>query len=141
MPGQRVVTVFHRFSHLTCVRVAGVSVRPVALSRRPWGTRSCCGVLTRRVKIALGSLKRRVAASRLGCRRLKALAGDPFSLSLFPLSSLPLAVLCLPLFPLCILGEEEGRAWCRGVGLGGSACGPSTLWRSEVAVLMVRHHS
>ncbi|MQL73283.1 hypothetical protein Taro_005643 [Colocasia esculenta] len=103
---------FRRFGHLTPVRVAGVSVRPVALSRRPWGTRSCRGALTRRVKV----LNATVAPSRLGCRRLKALAGDPFSLFLLPLSSPPPpAVFRLPLSPLCVSGEEEGRARVPGV--------------------------
>ncbi|MQM02877.1 hypothetical protein Taro_035648 [Colocasia esculenta] len=58
-----------------------------------------------------------IALSHLGCRRLKALAGDPFSLSLFPLSCPPLVELRLPLFPFCISCEEEGRTgamalWC-----------------------------
>ncbi|MQM03231.1 hypothetical protein Taro_036009 [Colocasia esculenta] len=52
-----------------------------------------------------------VAPLRLGFQRLKALSDDPFSLFLLPLSSPPPpAVLCLPLFPLCISGKEEGRA-------------------------------
>ncbi|MQL80814.1 hypothetical protein Taro_013266 [Colocasia esculenta] len=59
---------------------------------------------------------RRGSLSRSGCQRLKALVGAP-SLSLSPSSLLPLpsTVLRLPLSPLCVSGEEEGRAWCRGV--------------------------
>ncbi|MQM15275.1 hypothetical protein Taro_048216, partial [Colocasia esculenta] len=49
--GQRVATAFYPVGHLTLVRVAGVSVRPVALSRRPWGAHSCRGSLARRVKV------------------------------------------------------------------------------------------
>ncbi|MQL91455.1 hypothetical protein Taro_024062 [Colocasia esculenta] len=106
VPGQRVATLFRRFGRLTPVRVEGVSVPPVRLSRRPWGGRSYRGALIRRVKV----LNLTLAPSHLGCRRLKALAEDPFFLSLFPLSSPPPAVLHLPLFPLCVSGEEEGHA-------------------------------
>ncbi|MQM10866.1 hypothetical protein Taro_043764 [Colocasia esculenta] len=56
------------------------------------------------------------SARRLGCRRLKALAGDPFSLFLLPVSSPPPpVVLHLPLSPLCISGEEEGCAHVLGI--------------------------
>ncbi|MQL89479.1 hypothetical protein Taro_022053 [Colocasia esculenta] len=60
---------------------------------------------------------RRGGPLRSGCWGLKALAGYPFPLSLSSSSLLPLlpAVLRLPLSPLSVSGEEEGRVWCRGV--------------------------
>ncbi|MQM07066.1 hypothetical protein Taro_039901 [Colocasia esculenta] len=53
-PGQRAATMFCHVAlsgHLTPVRVAGVSVRPVTLSRHPLGAHSCCGRWARRVKV------------------------------------------------------------------------------------------
>ncbi|MQL72126.1 hypothetical protein Taro_004461 [Colocasia esculenta] len=66
-----------------------------------------------------------VARHLWGCRsvwtpyvwlELKALAGDPFSLFLLPISfPLPSVVLHLPLSPLCVSGEKEGRACVLGI--------------------------
>ncbi|MQL71606.1 hypothetical protein Taro_003907 [Colocasia esculenta] len=114
-PGQQAATVFYRVAlsgRLTPVRVAGVSVRLVALSRCPWG-RVLVAVCR---PVALRLLTRRGGPSRSGCRGLKAQIGYPFPLSLLLPFSLSLRRPLPPLFsPLCVSGEEEGRAWCRGV--------------------------
>ncbi|MQL91449.1 hypothetical protein Taro_024064 [Colocasia esculenta] len=39
--------------------------------------------------------------------------------------------------PACVVSRPRGASGVRG----GSTYGPSTLWRSEVAVLVVRHPS
>ncbi|MQM10511.1 hypothetical protein Taro_043402 [Colocasia esculenta] len=86
-PSQRVTIVFYGFGRLTSVKVADVSVRPVGLSRHPYGT-----------------------------RWLKALAGDPSLLSSFPSLLLLLRQCSASLSsPLSVSGEEEGRARVLGV--------------------------
>ncbi|MQL69926.1 hypothetical protein Taro_002248 [Colocasia esculenta] len=84
---QRVATAFCRFSRLTPVRVAGVSVRPVGLSRRPWRTHSCRCLLTRRVKV-LNATGRSIASWG---PKDKILGRRPFppSLLFFPFPSSP----------------------------------------------------
>ncbi|MQL72251.1 hypothetical protein Taro_004577 [Colocasia esculenta] len=87
-PGQQAATVFCRVAlsgRLTPVRVTGVSVRPVALSRCPWGARSCCGRWARCVKVrnATGRAVVFWVPGALGVGRL------PLPL-FFPLSPFPL---------------------------------------------------
>ncbi|MQM04723.1 hypothetical protein Taro_037526 [Colocasia esculenta] len=76
--GQWVTTAFCLVGRLTPVRVAGVSVRPVALSRRPWRMRSCRGPLTRCVKV-LNATGQSVASQG---PKAKSLGRHPFPLSL-----------------------------------------------------------
>ncbi|MQL98235.1 hypothetical protein Taro_030939 [Colocasia esculenta] len=92
------------------IRVAGVSVRLVALSRRPCRARSCCGPLTHRVKVHNATGR----SVTFWLPKVKSLGRRSPSVSFFPLVLTP-AVLGLPLSPLCVSGEEEGRACCYGV--------------------------
>ncbi|MQM09330.1 hypothetical protein Taro_042199 [Colocasia esculenta] len=72
---------------LTPVRVAGVSVRPVALSQRPWRMHSCHCPLTHRVKV-LNAMGRSIASRG---PKAKSLGRHPFlpSLLFFPFPSSP----------------------------------------------------
>ncbi|MQL75012.1 hypothetical protein Taro_007384 [Colocasia esculenta] len=98
-PGQQAVTVFCHVAlsgRLMPVSMAGVSVRPVALSRHPWAAHPRRGPLTRRVKVVNATGR---------CRVLKAQAGYPFPLSLLLPFSLSLRRPLPPLFsPLCVSG-------------------------------------
>ncbi|MQL88970.1 hypothetical protein Taro_021540 [Colocasia esculenta] len=66
--------------------------------------------------VVVPSVTRWGGPSRSGCRVHKAQAGYPFPLSLLLPFSLSIRRPLPPLFsPLCVSGEEEGRAWCPGV--------------------------